>query len=48
VAPSEIRDDLELILPTNWNVRPVGPNAQSIAREFLAAVDRAMETATRS
>ncbi len=41
-------DDLELILPTSWNVRPVGPNAQSIGREFLAAVDRAVETATRS
>ena len=34
-------DDLNLTLPTNWNMRPVGPNAQSIGREFLAAVDRA-------
>lgn len=34
-------DDLGLILPTNWNVRPVGPNAQSIGREFITAVDRA-------
>ena len=34
-------DDLGMILPTNWNVRPVGPNAQSIGREFLTAVDRA-------
>jgi len=34
-------DDLGLVLPTNWNVRPVGPNAQNIGREFLAAVDLA-------
>lgn len=27
-------DDLGLLLPTNWNVRPLGPNAQSIGREF--------------
>lgn len=34
-------DDLDLVLPTNWNVRPVGSNAQSIGREFLSAVGRA-------
>jgi RES domain-containing protein len=34
-------EDLGLLLPTNWNVRPVGPNAQSIGGEFLKAVDRA-------
>lgn len=31
--------ELDLLLPTNWNVRPAGPNAQSIGGEFLAAVD---------
>lgn len=34
-------DDLGLLLPTNWNVRPVGPNAQSIGGEFLKMVDQA-------
>ena len=34
-------EDPELLLPTNWNVRPVGPNAQSIGGEFLKAVDQA-------
>jgi RES domain-containing protein len=34
-------EDLGLLLPTNWNVRPVGPNAQSIGGEFLKAVDQA-------
>lgn len=34
-------DDLGLLLPTNWNVRPVGPNAQSIGGAFLKAVDQA-------
>lgn len=34
-------EDLGLLLPTNWNVRPVGPNAQSIGGEFLKAVDLA-------
>lgn len=34
-------DDLGLLLPTNWNVRPAGPNAQSIGGEFLKAVDQA-------
>jgi RES domain-containing protein len=33
--------ELGLLLPTNWNVRPVGPNAQSIGGEFLKAVDLA-------
>lgn len=32
--------DLGITLPTNWNVRPAGPNARSIGAEFLAAVDR--------
>jgi RES domain-containing protein len=32
-------DDLGIVLPSNWNVRPAAPNAQSIAREFLEAVD---------
>ena len=31
---------LRIVLPSNWNLRPAGPNAQSIGREFLAAVDR--------
>lgn len=34
-------EDLGLLLPTNWNVRPVGPYAQSIGGEFLKAVDEA-------
>ena len=34
-------EELRLLLPTNWNVRPVGPNAQSIGGEFLKAVDLA-------
>jgi hypothetical protein len=34
-------EDLGLLLPTNWNVRPAGPNAQSIGGEYLKAVDRA-------
>lgn len=34
-------EELGLLLPTNWNVRPVGPNAQSIGGEFLKAVDQA-------
>lgn len=32
--------DLGIDLPSNWNVRPAAPNAQSIGGEFLAAVDR--------
>lgn len=32
--------DLGIVLPSNWNLRPAGPNAQSIGAEFLAAVDR--------
>jgi RES domain-containing protein len=31
---------LGITLPSNWNVRPAARNAQSIGREFLAAVDR--------
>jgi RES domain-containing protein len=31
--------DLAITLPSNWNARPVAPNAQGIAGEFLAAVD---------
>jgi RES domain-containing protein len=34
-------EDLGLLLPTNWNVRPAGSNAQSIGGEFLKAVDQA-------
>ena len=34
-------EDLGLLLPTNWNVRPAGSNAQSIGGEFLRAVDQA-------
>ena len=34
-------EDLGLLLPTNWNVRPAGPNAQSLGGEFLKAVDQA-------
>ena len=32
--------DLGIVLPSNWNLRPAGPNAQSIGGEFLFAVDR--------
>ena len=32
--------DLGIVLPSNWNLRPVGSNARSIGGEFLAAVDR--------
>ena len=32
--------DLGIVLPSNWNLRPVGPNAQRIGAEFLAAIDR--------
>lgn len=31
---------LGIVLPSNWNLRPAGPNAQSIGAEFLSAVDR--------
>ena len=34
-------EELGLQLPTNWNVSPVGPNAQRIGGEFLKAVDHA-------
>ena len=34
-------EDLDLLLPANWNVSPAGPNAQSIGCEFLKAVDQA-------
>lgn len=34
-------EDLGILLPTNWNVRPAGANAQSIGGEFLKAVDQA-------
>ncbi len=33
-------DDLGIVLPSNWNLRPAGPNAQRIGGEFRAAVDR--------
>ena len=31
--------DVDLVLPTNWNQRPVARNAQRIGGEFLAKVD---------
>lgn len=31
-------DDLGLVLPRNWNARPVAPDSRSLAREFLNAV----------
>jgi RES domain-containing protein len=34
-------EELGLLLPTNWNVRPAGPNAQSIGGGFLKVVDQA-------
>lgn len=30
--------DLGIVLPSNWNARPVAPDSRSIAREFLNAV----------
>lgn len=32
--------ELGIVLPSNWNLRPAGPNARSVGGEFLAAVDR--------
>ena len=34
-------EELGLQLPSNWNVRPLGPDAKSIGGEFLKAVDQA-------
>lgn len=34
-------EEIGLLLPTNWNVRPAGLHAQSIGCEFLKAVDQA-------
>ena len=34
-------EELGLLLTSNWNVRPAGPNAQRIGGEFLKAVDQA-------
>lgn len=31
-------DDLGIVLPTNWNVRPASDDSRSIAREFLDRV----------
>lgn len=33
-------EELGLLLPTNWNVSPVGPNAQRIGGELLKAMDQ--------
>lgn len=33
-------EDLDITLPTNWNVRPAARDAQRIGREFLEAVDK--------
>jgi hypothetical protein len=30
--------DLGILLPSNWNARPVAPDSRSIAREFLSAI----------
>src|SRR5215831_4236084 len=40
-------DEIGLVLPSNWNVRPVARNAQAIGAEFLAAVDRAAAAGTQ-
>lgn len=40
-------DDLGIVLPSNWNVRPAAPNAQAIGAEFLSAVDKAKTAGTR-
>lgn len=39
--------DVDIVLPSNWNVRPAAPNAQAVGAEFLAAVDKAKTTGTR-
>ena len=38
---------LGISLPSNWNMRPAAPNAQSIGGEFLAAVDREVAAGRR-
>lgn len=30
--------DLGIMLPSNWNARPVAPDSRSLAREFLSAI----------
>ena len=30
--------DLGILLPSNWNARPVAPDSRGIAREFLSAI----------
>lgn len=30
--------DLGIVLPANWNARPVAPDSRTIAREFLSAI----------
>ena len=40
-------DDLGIVLPSNWNMRPAAPNAQVIGAELLAGVDKAMTAGTR-
>ena len=47
VATLEIPDDsvanppdLDIVLPSNWNARPIADDSRSIGREFLDAVSR--------
>jgi RES domain-containing protein len=40
-------EELGIVLPLNWNVRPAAPNAQAIGAEFLLAVDKAKAAGTR-
>ena len=54
VATIEIPDeaiadlaDLGIVLPTNWNARPVADDSRTIAREFLDAVDGFITKKTR-
>ena len=40
-------DDLGIVLPSNWNMRPAAQNAQPVGAEFLAAIDKAKTAGTR-
>ena len=40
-------DDLGIVLPSNWNMRPAAPNAQAVGAEFLAGIDKAVAAGRR-
>ncbi|HRO57991.1 MAG TPA: RES family NAD+ phosphorylase [Burkholderiaceae bacterium] len=39
--------EVGIVLPSNWSMRPAAPNAQAIGAEFLAVVDKAKAAGTR-